>query len=161
MYRDKLPKRPRRPRKPKQYTIRQPPQRSPIIHEPIDDPTGLVLSAILPIVLTNGNDGQQKNWQSTANARKHFQAMFRMWGIKRFPFDFPTRVIWTRILGPHERAWDYTSILRGNAKQIEDALVDMGWWHDDGPEYITQAIGAQIVDRRQDGPALKIDIYRS
>ena len=64
----------------------------------------------------------------------------------------------TRILGKGQRLWDSSSIGRGNWKEIEDALVAIGWFHDDGPKWITETRFFQDAGQRQNGPAVRVRI---
>ena len=70
----------------------------------------------------------------------------------------PVTVTVTRILGKGERLWDSSSILRGNYKEIEDALVAIGWFVDDSTEYIHTTDGRQDDTRRNKGPAIELEI---
>jgi len=120
-----------------------------------------VLNETLPIELTNGNDGQGGRWFNSANARKKLEVKLRQIYSKRVPFDFPVEVHVTRILGSNQRMWDSSSVLRGNYKQLEDALVVLGWFHDDSTKYITHTQGFQDATQRENGPAVKIEIFRA
>ncbi len=82
-----------------------------------------------------------------------------MQDLKRDPFDFPVKITLTRILGPNQRLWDADSVLRGNAKQLIDSLVAVGWFHDDSMKYIVQVIGAQDATQRENGPAVSIEVF--
>ena len=119
-----------------------------------------LLTATLPIELTNGNTGRSGKWFSSAKLRKKYEATLRI-THPREPFDHPVRVRVTRILGKGQRVWDSSSILRGNYKEIEDALVAVGWFHDDGPKWITKTEPEQDASRRADGPAVKIEVFRA
>ncbi len=83
-----------------------------------------------------------------------------MQDLKRDPFKFPVKLTLTRILGPNQRLWDADSVLRGNAKQLVDSLVAVGWFHDDSMKYITQVIGAQDATQRENGPAVLIEVFK-
>lgn len=111
-----------------------------------------------PIELTNGNDGRGSKWFKSSNIRKLFEFQFRKLGMERQPFDFPVRVSVTRILGKNQRLWDSSSIGRGNWKEIEDALVAIGWFHDDGPKWISETRFYQDASQRDNGPAVRITI---
>lgn len=118
----------------------------------------------LPGRLTNGNDGRGNKWFSSAKVRKKIEDDLRRAGMARSePYRFPVKCTWVRILGKGERLWDSSSVLRGNVKEYEDALVAVGWFVDDSPRYITMTFGAQDGCRRngscrielvieQDGP---------
>lgn len=157
------PQKPRRQVRPKRKPRPMLPRRTltATVHEPVDDSDGLLLSVTLPIELTNRNDGQGKAWYASHTTRQDFEAQIIVMGLRRTPFACKTWCVWTRILGPGQKLWDCSSIFRGNAKQLEDALVACGWWHDDCPKYITEVIGRQETNQREIGPAVRIDIYRS
>lgn len=116
------------------------------------------IDMILPIELTNGNDGRGSKWFKSSNVRKLFESQFRRLGVERQPFDFPVRVSVTRILGKNQRLWDSSSIGRGNWKEIEDALVAIGWFYDDGPKWISETRFYQDASQRDNGPAVRITI---
>jgi len=119
----------------------------------------LVLHKILPFELTNGNDGRGSKWFSSAKLRKEFEKNLRLLGYERKPFATPVHVAVTRILGQGQRLWDSSSIGRGNYKELEDALVAIGWFHDDSPKWITETRFFQDASRRDQGSAIEIQIY--
>lgn len=112
----------------------------------------------LPFELTNGNDGQGKRWFNSAKIRKGFEADLRKLRMTRSPFLFPVTVHVVRVLGKGQRLWDTSSIGRGNWKQIEDALVSCGWFHDDSPKFITMTTFDQDECRRSSGPFIEVTI---
>jgi len=112
----------------------------------------------LPFELTNGNDGRGNKWFSSAKLRKQFEHDLKRLGLTREPFDVPVSVSVTRLLGPGQRLWDVSSIGRGNWKEIEDALVACGWFHDDGPKWITETRFYQCKKDRSQGPAILLEI---
>lgn len=120
----------------------------------------LLLSQELPILLTNANNGQAKNWYLTANDRTRFEKTIRRLGLVRTPFTCPVIVRVTRLLTKRQRLWDVSSFFRGNYKQIEDACVACGWYHDDKPQWITDIRQRQIKDGR-DKPAILIEVFKS
>jgi hypothetical protein len=119
----------------------------------------LLLHKILPFELTNGNDGRGSKWFSSAKLRKNFEKNLRLLGYERKPFAMPVLVTVTRILGQGQRLWDSSSIGRGNYKELEDALVAIGWFHDDSPKWITETRFYQDASRRDQGSAIEIQIY--
>ena len=121
----------------------------------------LLLDITLPIELTNGNDGRGNKWFSSAKVRKQIEATLIALGLKRKPFGVPVRVFVTRVLGKGQRLWDSSSIGRGNWKEIEDALVAVGWFHDDGPKWITETRFLQDDSQRENGPAVRVEIFES
>jgi hypothetical protein len=119
------------------------------------------MTIILPIELTNGNDGRGSKWFSSAKLRKGIEANLRAMKLCREPFPVPVEVTVTRILGKKQSLWDSSSIGRGNWKEIEDALVAIGWFHDDSPKYITKTIFEQDASRREIGPCVEIRIQNT
>ena len=120
---------------------------------------GSILKTLLPIELTNGNDGRGSKWFSSAKIRKQVETLLRVEGFEREPFDHPVTDHVTRILGKNQRLWDSSSIGRGNWKEIEDALVAVGWFHDDGPKWIIETRFFQDDSRRSDGPSIEVEVF--
>lgn len=112
----------------------------------------------LPFELTNGNDGRGSKWFSSAKLRKKFEREIRARGLCRVPFPFPVKIEVIRVMGKNQREWDSSSVLRGNWKEIEDALVACGWFTDDSPKFITSTLGRQDGSRRGAGPFIEIKI---
>jgi hypothetical protein len=121
--------------------------------------SSILHSQRLPFALNNGNDGRGSKWFSSAKLRKAFESDIRHMRLTRDPFEFPVVVRVTRILGKGQRLWDSSSIGRGNYKELEDALVACGWFHDDSPKWITETIFRQRDDERENGPAIEIEIF--
>lgn len=120
----------------------------------------LLLRRRLPFDLTNSNDGRTKHWYSSAKFRNDAEAVLRIGQLGQSqPFDIPVAVEVMRVLGPRQRLWDYSSGLRGNWKEIEDALVGVGWFVDDGPKYIKRVWFSQDSSRREDGPCVVVSVY--
>lgn len=119
----------------------------------------LLLDITLPIELVNRNDGQGHSLWRTVADKKRFMEQLSF--HKRTPFRYSTFVAVTRILGKRQQLWDYDSGLRGSWKQLQDAMVDCGWWHDDGPEHITGIIFRQDASQRANGPATRIQVWQS
>jgi hypothetical protein len=118
-----------------------------------------LLRIILPIELTNGNDGRGYAWQRSESRRKKLAKQLAAY--RREPFSVPVVVEVTRILGKGQRLWDSSSIGRGSYKEVEDTLVELGWFHDDGPKWIVQTIFAQTANRREEGPAVEIVVKKA
>jgi hypothetical protein len=112
----------------------------------------------LPFKLTNGNNGRGNAWYMSASFRKDAERKLRQIGFTRAPFPCRVSVTVTRILGKGERFWDSSSVLRGNYKEIEDALVACGWFTDDSIEHIALTIGKQDGTRRDEGPCVELKI---
>jgi len=119
----------------------------------------LLLDITLPIELANRNDGQgHSHWRTSAD-KKRFLKLLSF--HTRTPFRYSTFVAVTRILGLRQKLWDYDSGLRGSWKQLQDAMVDCGWWHDDGPGYITGIVFRQDDSQRHNGPATRVQVWQS
>jgi hypothetical protein len=134
---------------------------------------------ILPMKLKNNNQGQGRHWsgshkerrvasEAVANAlvdyhptpRSSMTVRLSDWLTERH-IDCDQKiglVVW-RILGSRERLWDADSVLRGNYKQIQDALIEAGLAEDDSPKYIEWVLGRQDKDRRDVGSRVEIEIY--
>ncbi len=119
------------------------------------------IAETLPIELTNGNDGRGNRWFSSAKIRKDVEKQLRELRHERDPFEFPVVVHVTRLLGPKQRLWDTSSIGRGNWKEIEDALVVLGWFYDDSPKWITETRFFQNGENRTRGPAILVEIFKA
>lgn len=117
-----------------------------------------VLTLTLPIELTNGNDGRTKHFGQTAKRRKQFEATIRLMHAKPKPMRTPANITITRVLGKNQRLWDADSGLRGNAKELIDAIVAVGFLPDDGPKHVTEVRFQQDATRRHDGPSTEIKI---
>jgi hypothetical protein len=120
--------------------------------------TGVLLSITLPINLTNGNAGRGFHWRASNKRRQDYETMLRVLGHVRKPFEYPVRLVVTRILGPRQRLWDVSSILRGSWKELEDAMVATGFFHDDSPEWIADILPRQDSSQRENGPAVMIEV---
>lgn len=113
----------------------------------------------IPLPLTNGNDGRGGAFWSSAKRRKEYETDLRLLRQEREPFDRPVRVVVTRVLGSRQRLWDADSVLRGSAKELVDALVAIGWFHDDGPKWIVECDGRQDATQRGNGPATRVQVF--
>jgi hypothetical protein len=129
----------------------------PYTEEKVEEP---IFIARIPFDMSNSNDGQGHAWYRTAAVRKAISDQLARQGMQRETFQFPVRLRVTRILGPRQRLWDSDSILRGSYKQLQDTLVDAGWFHDDSPKYITEVLGKQDKDNRSEGPAVLIEVFK-
>lgn len=114
----------------------------------------------MPIELTNGNDGRGSKWFSSAKVRDRLELRLRSLGHVRTPFPFPVVVHVTRILGRRQQLWDASSCGRGNFKELEDSLVVLGWFHDDGPKFIKEVRFFQLIPPERKDPSVVIQIYQ-
>ena len=118
-----------------------------------------ILTEVLPIELTNGNDGRGGKWFKTAKVRKVLESKLRRWGLVREPFDHPVTIRLTRVLGRGQRLWDADSVGRGNSKELIDAMVACGWFTDDSPKYIAHCDFRQDPSQRENGPAVLFEVF--
>lgn len=115
-------------------------------------------TTILPVELKNRNAGRGHHWSNSHKERQNFETVLRVKGFARTPYLYPVRLTITRILGEGQAKWDADSVGRGNAKELIDALVALGWFTDDGPRYITIVDYRQDECRRTQGPAVEVTI---
>ncbi len=121
----------------------------------------LLHRAELPIEMTNGNDGRGSKWFSSAKVRDVIERQLRILGHIRKPFNCPVAVRVTRVLGKRQQLWDFSSCGRGNWKEIEDALVVLGWFHDDGPKYIVDVQWRQRVPKARSSPQIVVEVFKA
>lgn len=121
----------------------------------------LLHSAILPIELTNNNNGRTHHFGKSASNRKKYTRLLTQLGHRRKPFACQVDVVVTRILATNQRLWDSSSVLRGNWKELEDTLVELGWFVDDDTTWIRWTLGSQDATRRDIGPAVQVDTYEA
>jgi hypothetical protein len=116
----------------------------------------LLLRETLELKLTNGNDGRGKSFWVSANFRKSAEQYLRAFHKQRRPFDVPVVVHVTRMFSGRERLWDSSSIGRGNWKEIEDALVAVGWFHDDCHKWIKRTVFDQ---RKHNESCVLVEVF--
>lgn len=120
----------------------------------------LLLSIRIPVKLVNVNRGYGSNWFAPAQKRKQYERLLRRHGFTRLrPFRWPVSLVVTRILGSGERAWDYANIPYSSYKQLQDALVACGYFHDDSTDWIRDVQFRQDDSQRELGPAVQIDVH--
>lgn len=118
-----------------------------------------VFSALIEMELHNGNQGQGHSWHKTDRSKRAFVGYLRLNNLEREPFPHPVYLQITRRLGKGQRLWDFDSVLRGNAKQLIDAMVDCGWFADDSATYIKGVYGDQDSDHKSEGPGILVKVY--
>ena len=132
----------------------------------------------LPMKLKNNNQGQGHHWSGSHRERRAASEAVAK-AEYRYTMDGHTTIgctllewlsgphtsygklgiiVW-RVLGPRERLWDADSVLRGNYKQIQDALIEAGLAEDDSPKYIDWVLGRQDKERRDEGSSVEIELY--
>jgi len=117
-----------------------------------------IVTLCLPIRLTNGNQGRTRHYGESNRMRALFEQLFRAWFPGQKPFETPVKVTVIRVLGSRERSWDLGSWQRGNWKEIEDALVAAGWFHDDSPKWIRDVQFEEVNYDRSQYSRLRIRI---
>jgi hypothetical protein len=121
----------------------------------------LLHSAIIQLKLTNANAGRGFSWHSKAQDRNEIETILRCDGHVRSPFDCPVVVHLTRILGNRQNYWDSESGLRGNSKELFDALVAIGWFHNDCYQWIKETRFFQDNTQRKNGPSILIEVFKA
>jgi hypothetical protein len=125
--------------------------------------------------LKNGNGGQSKHWSASAQERKQWTRALSSAYVQTLngtEFDFyayhecvapdeKIGIVITRFLAKGQRKWDADSVLRGNAKQLVDSLVEAGVARDDSPRYIEFVYGRQDDSQRKELESgyVTIDVY--
>ena len=112
--------------------------------------------------LKNYNAGQGRHWGMTHAEKARMQRAVKIAGIDEcvsFPFDRKVDIVVTRVLGKGQRFWDQDSVLRGNAKQLIDSLVDAEVLNDDSIKWIGRCLGDQDASRREAGPITEVTFY--
>ena len=133
----------------------------------------------VPMKLKNNNQGQGRHWSGSHKERSlasQAVAEARVWQpstsessswvslpewLSERHWDVGTKLglVVYRILGKGERLWDADSVLRGNYKQIQDALIEAGLAEDDSPKYIEWVLGLQEDQTRDHGPRVVIEVH--
>jgi len=116
----------------------------------------MTYTLVLPIELTNGNEGRKKHWGSAARRRKQYEATIGLLYGRPKLIASPVKLTITRVLGKGQRLFDRDSLGRGNAKEIIDAIVAVGILPDDGPRHLLGVEYRQDATRRSDGPSTEV-----
>ena len=112
---------------------------------------------VLPVDLKTQNTGRGNSWYRPAAERKRIAEMLH--DHVREPFDGPVCVLYTRILGPGQRAWDNDN-LAASCKQLQDALTELGWWYDDSAKWLS-VIGYRHAEHRGEFPAVMVSVFEA
>lgn len=112
----------------------------------------------LPIELLNGNTGRGNRWFRSSVVRQQIERTLRLLGLARKPYTVPVSLTITRIVGKGQRLWDADSIGRGNAKELVDAMVAVGFFVDDSAKYVGTVDYRQRVERHS-LPEVEIEIH--
>ena len=110
--------------------------------------------------LVNDNNGRTQHWSKASKRKKAFvEQLTQLGAVRNEPYGFFCNLVITRILGKNQREWDSDSVLRGNAKELVDALVFCNWFKDDKPSCL-HVIGNQDASRRMVGPSIEIEVWK-
>ena len=120
----------------------------------IATPTSILRSIHIPLKLTNSNTGRGHARYAKANDRADIERLLLSLNLRETPLEFPVALHLTRYLAKGERLWDMDSGLRGNAKELIDSLVAIGWFHDDSPRWISEVRFFQDNSQRNIGGML-------
>jgi hypothetical protein len=123
--------------------------------------------------LKNGNNGQTKHWGASHKERAAWlkkvkdSYVIEPNGSECMTLDFldcyqPPKyqgLLITRHLGKNQRFLDPDSVLRGNAKQAIDSLIEIGVAPDDSIKHLKFVIGLQCDKNRELGPYTSVEVF--
>jgi len=127
--------------------------------------------------LKNGNEGRSKHWSSAHKEKKQWVAALQAADVETdtgMVIDSHTfleevlggrsvqqkvGITFLRVLGKNQRLIDSDSIIRGNAKELLDSVVDFGILEDDNSKYVAWSLGLQDDSRRSEGPFVELSFY--
>ena len=116
------------------------------------------MTLTLPIPLTNDNEGRSKHWSGAHKRRQEYELKIRAAYPKPKPVRTPVRLTVTRVLGKGQRRFDADSLGRGNAKELIDAIVAVGFLPDDGPRHVLEVTYRQDSDSRPEKSVTVIEM---
>ena len=144
-----------------------------IINEP------LLFTVTVDRELKNGNTGRTKHFSQAIKEKKGWaQALKNADVVTETGLAFPlpafiedvlggvpvqqkVGIIFKRVLGKRQRMYDSDSILRGNAKELLDAVVDSGLLFDDNVKHVAWSLGMQDDTRKDQGPFCELLFYEA
>jgi hypothetical protein len=123
--------------------------------------------------IKNANNGQTKHWGTSHRERQQWMnALRQSYIVESNGAEMPTTdylecaspcykqgLLITRHLGKNQRFFDPDSVLRGNAKQLVDGLIEMGVAKDDSVKYLLFVIGLQSDADREIGPYTTVEVF--
>lgn len=138
----------------------------------------MICRMIIEKKLNNGNEGRTKHWTAAARSRKEWMIAVANCEVEHQgecmdgetfiscilsgrPLQKRVDIVVTRVLGPRERMYDPDSILRGNAKELIDSIVEAGYLADDSAKHIETVVGKQDDSQRPNGPFTIIEIFEA
>jgi hypothetical protein len=123
--------------------------------------------------LKNANNGQTKHWGTSHRERQAWlkkvkdayvvepsgdEIMINDFLDSYQPPKYQGLLI-TRHLGKNQRYLDPDSVLRGNAKQLVDSLIEIGVAPDDSIKHLKFVIGLQCDKNRELGPYTSVEVF--
>ncbi len=127
--------------------------------------------------LKNNNVGRSAHWSSAHKQKKEWTNALKKADVvtesglalplQAFieevlngqPVQQKVGIVFKRVLGKRQRMFDSDSILRGNAKELLDAVVDSGLLVDDNVKHVAWCIGLQDDKRKDQGPSVELLFY--
>jgi len=125
----------------------------------IDSGARRLLIISLDWKMNNGNTGRGNAWFRSNKERRELRTLIQEQHGFGDPFLGPVVVVITRVLGPREHKWDSDSQQRGTVKQLLDAMVELRYFTDDSPKWITHVTCNQDDQDRDMGPALRVQVF--
>lgn len=119
----------------------------------------LIESVEFPISLIGKNQASKEHWGIRHTRRGRYGSTVSILSGKRQPFDRKVGVKIVRVLGKGQRLMDESNLIGGSWKQLEDAMVSSGWFHDDSPEWVKLLSPEQDASNRTSGPMVRIEMY--
>ena len=123
--------------------------------------------------LNIGNSGRTKHWSQAHSERRAWRKALdnacvilsngdelAFYDHVRQPPEYMQGLIVRRVLRAKQSRYDCDSLLRGNAKECIDSLVEAGVAKDDNTKYIEWVIGVQDADRREIGPFTEVEVWK-
>ena len=136
--------------------------------QPVFETSGYIFSIEVKIDMSNRNAGTGGAWYKSANVKKAMDiAVLEAMQLipdkykDELPLPLKVNLVVTRIVGKGQRFFDPDSVLRGDAKQLIDAIVTCGILRDDSYRNIDYVLGRQDSTRRKEGPMVTVDFYRA
>lgn len=118
-----------------------------------------ILTEVLKIELTNGNDGRGSKWFKTAAVRKTLESPNSTSKAGPRPVRLSGQNSTHKEPKSQPVALGAVNIGRGSSKELVDALVVCGWFTDDSPKHIAHCDFRQDSSQRENGPATLFEVF--
>lgn len=123
--------------------------------------------------LNNGNTGRTKHWSQAHSERRAWRKSLNnaliiladgtelaFYDHVKDPPSYMQGLVVRRVLRAKQAKYDCDSILRGNAKECIDSLIEAGVAKDDNTKYIAWVFGTQCAERRTIGPFTEVEVWK-